>query len=244
MLSLARTSLHRAAQLARPSPVAAFRFPTSAANMSTTAAAQAQGRHNPWAQALPKPAEELNTYLANLPDFTHDSKRCGRRELPASLSARVAARTRHATLITIIDCRRTSAQDEHPTKAPRTRRRGLQTRLDRYDPFLLLNRAISQHVLTLRRNSQGWSDLCRRLSRPDDGFVVPASGRVARQGAGTVVAGRLRDGRRVGHEQGGFGEHISSLQHAFVARVRVSRPAVCGVRDAMKLPPRFYLLGR
>ncbi|KAG0664214.1 hypothetical protein C6P46_001678 [Rhodotorula mucilaginosa] len=41
--------------------------------MSTTAAAQ--GKHNPWAQALPRPAEELNTYLANLPDFTHDSKR-------------------------------------------------------------------------------------------------------------------------------------------------------------------------
>lgn len=79
MLSLARTSLLRTAQLARPSPVAAFCFPTSAANMSTTAAAPSQGKRNPWAQALPRPAEELNTYLANLPDFTHDSKRCGPR---------------------------------------------------------------------------------------------------------------------------------------------------------------------
>jgi hypothetical protein len=74
MLSLARSALQRTAQLARPSALAAFRFPTSA-TMSTTAAAQ--GKHNPWAQALPRPAEELNTYLANLPDFTHDSKRCG-----------------------------------------------------------------------------------------------------------------------------------------------------------------------
>lgn len=92
MLSLARTTLQRTTQLAHPSPLAAFRFPTSVARMSTTAE-----KHNPWAQALPRPAEELNTYLANLPDFTQDSKRCRRR--PASLSAKVAACTRHARLM-------------------------------------------------------------------------------------------------------------------------------------------------
>ncbi|GAA5979942.1 hypothetical protein JCM10908_001472 [Rhodotorula pacifica] len=41
--------------------------------MSTTATQQE--KHNPWAQALPKPSEELNTYLASLPDFQEGSKR-------------------------------------------------------------------------------------------------------------------------------------------------------------------------
>ncbi|GAA6053500.1 hypothetical protein JCM3770_000297 [Rhodotorula araucariae] len=31
--------------------------------------------HNPWAEPLPKPADELQTYLAMLPDVTEGSKR-------------------------------------------------------------------------------------------------------------------------------------------------------------------------
>jgi hypothetical protein len=73
----------------------------------------------------------------------------------------------------------------------------------------------------LARNSQSRSDLCRRLSYPDDGLVVPAAGRVARKGAGTVVAGRLRDGRRVGHEQGGLRQaHPPSLTPGSPCRPR------------------------
>lgn len=31
---------------------------------------------NPWAEQLPKPVDEMNTYLAVMPDFTEGSKRC------------------------------------------------------------------------------------------------------------------------------------------------------------------------
>jgi len=31
---------------------------------------------NIWDEAMPKPAEEMKVYLANLPDFVEGSKRC------------------------------------------------------------------------------------------------------------------------------------------------------------------------
>lgn len=38
-------------------------------------ALQTTSHPNPWAEPLSKPAEELNTYLATLPDFVEGSKR-------------------------------------------------------------------------------------------------------------------------------------------------------------------------
>lgn len=44
-------------------------------SFASSAATAQDSRANPWSQPLPKPAEELKTYLAFLPDFAEGSKR-------------------------------------------------------------------------------------------------------------------------------------------------------------------------
>lgn len=60
--------LLRSSAVHRSSPSFVAHFHSTSLRMSSAPA-------NPWAEPLPKPVEELNTYLAVLPDFTEGSKR-------------------------------------------------------------------------------------------------------------------------------------------------------------------------
>ncbi|POY73898.1 hypothetical protein BMF94_3069 [Rhodotorula taiwanensis] len=75
MLSLARP-LARTSGLCLAQPARlSRRFPTSPVLRSFSMSASSAQKHNPWAEQLPKPADQLNSYLASLPDFAEGSKR-------------------------------------------------------------------------------------------------------------------------------------------------------------------------